>query len=476
MPEDEKPHQVTVQASHQLRQYKGRVTVQPGRSIHISDREDLSTDIPHAERRAVDDVVAATLAQYQRAAKQLLSGKYRELADVAPPHLRAPCDCWVVVGDDGIVVRWDRHDGDEKPSIRIAYPQDTEKTMDVLAPGFSEKYVYCVRDRASFEIPNDGQRLRIGATDPATAEMRVIVDLGVAAIVDWPPVAGDATLGTLRPTPIASLTNEVEIELGGEERDAKAQPGTGRQFVIASRGRLAVGWETFEIYPGFDAGTWRPELASAWAELDILAAAARRNLRQQQLNAIDPRAAARRAYARLLDEFQALLDGSEADLQQFLEGHPELLSPTHIQMWRKVKLGDHVTDLVFREPTDYVLVELEAPSRPLFRRDGHQTQELTHAIGQVQDWLRYIEENLDTVRRELDLQSISSQPQCLVVIGRSRTLADRDRKKLATIQRTHPKVRIVTYDDVLVAATQSIVNLLGSIATTSGETEVYYRA
>ena len=63
----------------------------------------------------------------------------------------------------------------------------------------------------------------------------------------------------------------------------------------------------------------------------------------------------------------------------------------------------------------------------------------------------------------------------MIVIGRSATLTEPDKRKLVTMQGTLPKFRILTYDDAVVAATQSITNLLGSIPQTEWAIEIYYR-
>lgn len=460
-----------------LRTFKGRITVNSGKPIEISETEELAKPPAMDDQRGEIRVVAATLAKYRRVAKELLSGKYRDLSDVAPPHLRVECDCWIVLGDDGIIVRWDKHEGDDTPMVRMAWPQEGPTTMEALAPGFSERFVYCVTDISDFQLPSDGQKLQLSVGDVATGENRIAAEMGVAAIVNWAEIQKQPRQPANRPIPIVSISNEVDIDLGGEEFDASAEPkaGTGQPFVIATHLKLAVGWEAFEIYPPFEKAVWRPEVAADWAELDLLAAAARRNVRQQQLNAIDPRAAARREYANRLKEFQSLLDGPEAPLQEFLENNPQLLSPTHLRMSKKVPLGKRVTDFVFKEPTDYVLVEIEAPTRQLFRKDGQQSEDLTHAVDQVHDWLRYIEDNPDTVRRELGLEGISTHPSCLIVIGRSANLTDSDKRKLVTMQGTSPKFRILTYDDLLLTATHSITNLLGPIPITEGDVEVYYQ-
>ena len=80
-----------------------------------------------------------------------------------------------------------------------------------------------------------------------------------------------------------------------------------------------------------------------------------------------------------------------------------------------------MSDFVFREPNnDYELVELEAPIRPLFRKDGQQREELTHAINQIADWLTYLADNKRELEEKHDLTGISTTPRTLVVIGRIR--------------------------------------------------------
>ena len=105
--------------------------------------------------------------------------------------------------------------------------------------------------------------------------------------------------------------------------------------------------------------------------------------------------------------------------------------------------GGRDSDFVFREPAgEYLLVEIERPSRRLFRKDGQQHEELTHAVNQVLDWYRYIEDNVDTVRRELKLDGIGIRPDALVVLGRSSMLDEENRRKLQTLRNHHPTIRI----------------------------------
>jgi len=144
-------------------------------------------------------------------------------------------------------------------------------------------------------------------------------------------------------------------------------------------------------------------------------------------------------------------------------------------MWPKLPLGATITDFVFRESNqEYILVELERSTLPLFRQDGHPTAEFTHAQGQIVDWKRYIEDNLQTVQRELGLTGITSNPNGLVVIGRSQSLLPENHRKLQTMSNQSPKLRIMTYDDVYENAKAVFENLLGPIWDTGGKTQIYY--
>src|SRR4030095_16407754 len=98
---------------------------------------------------------------------------------------------------------------------------------------------------------------------------------------------------------------------------------------------------------------------------------------------------------------------------------------------------------------DYLLVELEKSTDPLFIKSGHPSSKLNHARGQIQDWRRYLEDNLSTVQRELGLYGISPSPRCLIVIGRADSLSPENRRKLAVIENEAPRLKILTYDDVL---------------------------
>jgi len=138
-------------------------------------------------------------------------------------------------------------------------------------------------------------------------------------------------------------------------------------------------------------------------------------------------------------------------------------------------LGANVTDFVFRDAThDYLLVELERSTLPLFRQDGHPTGELTHAHGQIVDWKRHLEDNLQTVQRELGLDGNTPNPNGLLVIGRSASLLPANRRKIQTMMNESPKLRVMTYDDVYENAKAVVENLSGPTWDGGGATQIFY--
>ena len=260
------------------------------------------------------------------------------------------------------------------------------------------------------------------------------------------------------------------LESGGNLSD----PGNDH-FIARSRVRLPVGWEAIDVYLSLDPEYWEPTRAAMWAELDILAAAAQANLRTNALRVLDGRGDARKRYVDLFTEFETLLMGPEEPVHQFLKKHPELLSQTFSKYWSKLPFGDRFSDFVFREAhNDYLLVEIEAPIRELFRKDGQQREELTHAINQISDWVQYIENNRTEVESSLELLGISTSPRTLVVIGRSATLTDDNRRKITTIQNQYGKLRILTYDDLLAAARANIERILGPLTITGQNTQLFF--
>jgi hypothetical protein len=386
----------------------------------------------------------------------------------------------VIVFPEGILVRYDNVANPEL-KVRVGALQrlwqqdgsDLELTLTNGTPAISENFLHCVRDPAKYDPGDQCLKIHLFAKSATTGEVQDIAQQKILAVTSLPPDAPSSSESMVRrPAPFVSIRNEFEmlIELGVEGAPGEPQ----RRFLVRNQFRLPVGWQAIDVFPPYDADIWKPELAPLWAECDLLAAVLQKNIREDQFRAIDPKAEARKEMAGLIAKCEGLLNGNEEPLHQFTKSDPQLLCPTHHRVWSKLALGKRETDFVFREPSgDYLLVEIEKPSHLLFRSDGQPREELTHAIDQVLDWRRYIEDNLQTVQNELGLNGISSNPACLIVIGRSASLDETAKRKLTTLQNTMPKIKIITYDEMIANAKATAENILGPSWDSGSGAQVY---
>jgi len=466
-------------SSDSAKQKRGRLEFRSGQPLAFVEDPNVAEDASELplELRGAASQVIATLKAYRDAVKALLSGKYADLREFAPSHLRKPCDIVAICCKNGIIVRYEL--GVEGATKLRGGAVNV--TLTELAPKLSDTLIHFPLDRQSYDlglggIPIEGVKKNFETgTEELIFSDRIVIfgSLQFDPSFSIPPPPS-------RPTCLLSCANEFHIEMLGEvvpsDQKSAGNIDKTREFIVAGLFKLPVGWQALEIYPAFQAEYWKPEFAALWAEMDILAAVARRRFADTQLAAMDPNVPARRAFKAALEEFARLLDGPEEPAHQFLKKHPEIISPTHTAAWSKLPLGDHVTDFVFREPSnDYLLVEIESPLRKLFRKDGQQREELTHAFNQIADWRVFIEDNLRKVQEEMELVNISSNPRSLIVIGRSEALTDNNRRKLATLQGQIPKLQIMTYDDLILRSKAMVENLFGPLdIITSENVEIFY--
>jgi hypothetical protein len=418
--------------------------------------------------------VGATIKEYIKAAQQLLAGRYSHLREVAPPHLVNPGNFVVAFCSDGLVVRFEA-----QAEQRKMFLAKTSKDLAQCAFFLSQRLIR-IQSQNGMPLSSEehGITINLSTTNPATNVSSTVASFNICFDVRCEPPE-HSPQPPQKPLRLFSVRNTFELGLEGELlSESSTATEEGQKFLTRSRFRLPVGWDCIEAYPLAQLDQWKPEYAPLWAENDLLAAVVAHQFHESQYQSLDPNAEARRQYAQLLRSFKELLDSDperEQILHSFLQNHPELLCPTHVKMWSKLPFGSTITDFVFRDATnDYLLVELERSTLPLFRRDGHASADLTHAQGQITDWKRYIEDNLPTVQRELGLSAITSNPRGLVVIGRSNALTPENRRKLQAMQNELPKLSILTYDDVYENAKAVIENLLGPVWEVESNTQIYY--
>jgi hypothetical protein len=159
-------------------------------------------------------------------------------------------------------------------------------------------------------------------------------------------------------------------------------------------------------------------------------------------------------------EFEALLDTPTVDepqVQRFLEeqGHHFLVSPIHraIHPRRRLGGGRYIPDFVVqRADGEWEFVEIEAPGHAIYQRTGGEpSAHFTHAITQVEDWLRFVDDNRQTVEREDGLTGVY-RPRGRVVAGRDRDLTEQARRRFRFKRAESEKIRLQTYDLLLLEA------------------------
>jgi hypothetical protein len=451
-----------------------------GQPIQLSEPFEVADA---AEFSSLSVAMVDALRAYRNAGLELIKGKYASVRELAPPQLRVPCHVCVICCPDGVLVRYDVADAEE-PKMRST---DSDLSISEVAPIFSEHVVHAPDDTSSYVPKGTGPAVvlnrRCAAADPTDSGG------GMTELARfYPMVYTSKTLPPdfklpsppAKPPCLASVHREFHTQMRGIVYPAKGPPNESvsspsDHFIAHGIVSLPVGWQAIEIYPRLPEKLWRAEYAPMWAELDLLSVIAQENIIRGALRQLDGRGATREKYSRLIDEFETLLAGHEEPCHQFLKANAELICPTHDALWSKVRFGKHVSDFVFREPyNDYLLVEIEAPHRKLFRKDGHPRQALTHAVSQINDWLSFIHDNKQKVEQEQGLTGIAAAPRTMVVIGRSESLTEENRRTLAVMKSQQPRLTVMTYDDLIARARVQLERLFGPLSIKTSNLDIYY--
>jgi antiviral defense system Shedu protein SduA len=177
----------------------------------------------------------------------------------------------------------------------------------------------------------------------------------------------------------------------------------------------------------------------------------------------------------LADKFDSCLKTarSEAQVHEFLERYPHILPGVYTYhngpicgvIITKLPLGnDFVTDFAFvsnnSQQMQITFVEIESPTKRIFRKDGSFTREYIDAKQQLIDWNKWGQENLRSVMPLLgpmgkwvngSLWFSDLTMHCVLVMGRRSELSTRKRKeRWAAEGALRPaSVSIMTYDRLL---------------------------
>lgn len=158
-----------------------------------------------------------------------------------------------------------------------------------------------------------------------------------------------------------------------------------------------------------------------------------------------------RKYTKLLDKSK-----KEQPIQEFIENNPILLARFHAKrLFAKPNIiGKFEADFAVIDSRNQLwLIELEKPSMKIFKKDGHPTQALMHAYGQVVDWLDEYRKHPNAVLDILKIKEDIMAVRGAVIAGRSKNL-NKDMLQRYLSNPLYPNIEFMTCDDIA-------TNLLG---------------
>ncbi len=174
-----------------------------------------------------------------------------------------------------------------------------------------------------------------------------------------------------------------------------------------------------------------------------------------------------------MDTLSEILDNSREEVvQKYFEQKPSILLAAFGDRWNvnecipKFKFGNEfVSDFVIVSGQSFsyniTLIELEPPTERIFTQAGKYGKRLNDSIGQLNDWLSWINDNMDYFKRSIakkiksgygasqivDLQTRRLFVSTKIIIGRRSMLTEEDNKRRATIlAQTNKTLEIIPFD------------------------------
>lgn len=177
----------------------------------------------------------------------------------------------------------------------------------------------------------------------------------------------------------------------------------------------------------------------------------------------DTNSSAAGALDKEIQDFVNLLDTvpSEATIHDWLLERRHFLDATARRVISKVPFGDRISDFVVeRADGTYELIEIENTDRIFNQSSAEPSAKFNHACNQVKDWIRYINDNVNTVQNEQNLGGIY-QPNGRVIMGRDRDIDSVSAKNRWKHLKSE-KMAVETYDD-LIARVSNLARILRSV-------------
>lgn len=167
---------------------------------------------------------------------------------------------------------------------------------------------------------------------------------------------------------------------------------------------------------------------------------------------------------RVIMDFENIImkDLYEEEYQIYLKKHPAIIDPLAKEIIAKKKLGsDYITDFIIRKYDDeYILVEIEKPTTPIFTKSNDFTSQFTHALGQVLDFQEWIEANISYSQKQLP--GIVS-PKGLLILGLKKNLNEKQINKLKRFNINNKgRLKVITFDELVESSWRLYENMLKS--------------
>jgi hypothetical protein len=102
---------------------------------------------------------------------------------------------------------------------------------------------------------------------------------------------------------------------------------------------------------------------------------------------------------------------------------------------------------------NWILVELESPTKPPLNQNGRVAAKLNEAIGQVRDWRIWLRQNIAYAQNQLGYRGISAECPAWIVIGRRHMIEPRHALRYRELSAADAE--IMTYDRLLEATRHS---------------------
>ena len=169
--------------------YRGRLEIQPGQPVKIAESVPINDPKPPSP---LCEAIGVTLKAYMKAGRGLVDGEFANVRELAPPHLRVPCNVYVLCCPDGVLIRYDSAGGEE-PKVRSA---DYTEGLAKVVPAFSEFLVHAPDDPTAYVAEHLGPSLSLqtrgeaGSAEIAKLQPVIYVSKALPPEFPMPPPSG----------------------------------------------------------------------------------------------------------------------------------------------------------------------------------------------------------------------------------------------------------------------------------------------